>query len=107
MKSSINYKDTLFERGNLTPIRGKPTFKILHNIRNEINANTKAAYSNIRGGVHVHLGVVLTDVQYKLISPTPFVYLTHMGLLTIPDGTTAHANSNIQILHNEQIRMFR
>ena len=34
MKSSINYKDTLFKLANLTPIRGKPTFETLHKIRN-------------------------------------------------------------------------
>ena len=36
MSSKINYKDTLFERANLTPIRGEPTFEMLHKLRNEI-----------------------------------------------------------------------
>ena len=39
MSSSINYKDTLFELINLTPIRGEATFKTLLNLRNEIKAN--------------------------------------------------------------------
>ena len=34
MVSSINYKDALFERANLTPIRGKHTFKTLHKLWN-------------------------------------------------------------------------
>ena len=33
-KNSINYKDTLFEQANLTPIHGEPTFKIIHKIWN-------------------------------------------------------------------------
>ena len=44
MKRNINYKDTLFERANLTPIYGEPTFKTLHKLRNEIKANAKAVY---------------------------------------------------------------
>ena len=47
MTSSIHYKDTLFKRANLTPIRGKPTFETLHNFRNEIKANSKVVYSNL------------------------------------------------------------
>ena len=72
MARSINYKENLFERANLTPIHGKQTFKTLHKLRNEIKANAKSVYSNIGGGAHVHLGLVLTDAQCALISPTPF-----------------------------------
>ena len=42
--SNINYKDTFFERANLTPIRGEPTFEALHNIWNEIKENAQAVY---------------------------------------------------------------
>ena len=93
MMSSVNYKDTVFERANLTPIRGKPTFEMLHKIQNKTKANAKAVYSNLGGGAHGHLGLVLADAQYALISNTPFVYPTCP--LIIPDGTTAHANSNM------------
>ena len=72
MTRNINYKDTLFKRTNLTPIGGKPTFKTLHNICNVIKANSKSVYSNLGGGAYGHLGLVLTDAQYALISHTPF-----------------------------------
>ena len=106
MASNINYKGTLFVQSNLTPIRGEPTFETLHNIRNEIKANAKSVYSNIGGGAHGQLGLVLTEVQCALIFPTHFVYPTHLGPFIIPDGTTAHANSNIQIVHTEEVRLF-
>ena len=90
MMSSVNYKDTLFNQANLTPIRGEPTFEMIHKLRKEIKANAKSIYSNIRGGAHGHLGLVLMDAQYALILATPCVYLTRPGLLIIPYGTTAH-----------------
>ena len=34
MARSIDYKDTLFERDNPTPICGELTFKMLHMLRN-------------------------------------------------------------------------
>ena len=45
-------------------------------------------------------------MQYALISPTPFVYLTHPDPLIIPDGTTAHANSNMRIVHTKEVCLF-
>ena len=44
---------------------------------------------------------MITDEQYALISPTTFVYPTHLGPLIIPDGTTTHANSNMWITHTK------
>ena len=48
---------------------------------------------------------MLTDAQYVLISLTTFVYPTHPGLLIIPDGNTAHTNSNMRIAHTEEVRL--
>ena len=106
MTSSINYKDNLFERFNLTPNCGKSTFKTLHKLRNKIKTNKKAVYSNIGGGVHVHIGIMLVDTQYALISTTPSVYPNHPGPLIIPDSTTAQANSNMQITHINEVHLF-
>ena len=50
---------------------------------------------------------MLTDAQYALISPNNFVYPTHLVPLIIPESTTTHANSNMQIAHTEEVRLFR
>ena len=107
MAGFINYKDTLFEQANLTPICGETTFEMIHKLRNYIKANAKSVYSNLVGGAHGNLGLVLTDTQYSIISPTPFVYPDHPGLLLIPDSTTAHSSYNIRIAHTDKVRMFR
>ena len=44
MTSNINYKYTLFEQANLTPIRGEPTFEMFHKLWTEIKVNAKAVY---------------------------------------------------------------
>ena len=107
MSSSINYKDTLLEQSNLTPIHGKPTFKTLHNIRNKIKANAKSVYSNIRGVAHGHISLVFVNAQYMLILNMLFVCLTHLGPLIIQDGTTAHKNLNMRIADTKEVRLFR
>ena len=80
---------------------------MLHKLCNKIKANSKSVYSNIGGGSHGHLCLVLNYAQYALISPTPFVYQTHPGPLIVPDGTTAHVNSNIRIAYTKEVRLFR
>ena len=97
MEISINNKYKIFDRDNFTPIRGEPILETLHNFRDDIKANAKAVYSNLRGGTHGHLGLVLTDEKYGLISPTPLVYLTHPGLLIIPDSP--HELQHADIAH--------
>ena len=50
---------------------------------------------------------MLTNEQYALISPTTFVYPTHPGTLTIPEGTTAHTDSNMRIAHTKKVCLIR
>ena len=50
---------------------------------------------------------MLTDAYYALIYPTPLAYPNHPGPLIIPDGTTAHENSNMRIAHTKEVCLFR
>ena len=101
MTININNKDTLSGRANLTAIHGETTFETLHKLWNEIKANAKSVYSNLGGGAHGHLGLVLNDTMYALIYTTPFVYLTQPVPLIFMDGTTAHVKSNMRITHTK------
>ena len=107
ISSTINYKDTFFEQENLTPIRGKTTFRTLQKIQNDIKANANSAYYNFGGRPHVHISLMLTNAQYSLILNMPFVYATHPCPLIIPDGIAAHTKSNMIIAHTKEVSLFR
>ena len=104
MKISINYRGTLFEKADLNPILGESTFKRLHTLWYYLKENEKYVFYNLGGGAHVHIGWILTDSQYALISNTTFVYLTHLNPLIIPYGTTAHMNFNVRVANTEAVR---
>ena len=106
MASYIHCIDTLFDWSNLTPIRDEPTFKTIHKLRNKTKAYAKSDYSNVGGGSHGHLSVVLTDAKYSLILNILFVYRTHLGLLFITYWTTAHTNSNMSIMDTKEVCLF-
>ena len=95
MASSVDYKCNLFKQVNLTHIHGEPTFETINKLQNEIKRNSESVDSNLGGGAHGNLVLVLTDVQYALIFPTFFVYPTHPGPLIIQEVITAHTNSNM------------
>ena len=73
MASTINYKDAIFEQENLTSIYGKPTSKTIHEIRNELKDNVKSVYSNIGGGSHGRISLVITYAQHVINLNTPFI----------------------------------
>ena len=84
MKSTVNYRDTHFERANLTPIRGEPTYETVHKLWNEIKANARSVYSHRGGGTKGHLGLVLTAAQYSDTPPTVFTRPSHPAPLATP-----------------------
>ena len=103
MISTVNYRDTHFERANLTPIRGKPTYETVHKLWNEIKANARSVYSHLGGGTHGHLGLVLTAAQYADISNTVFTCPSHPVPLAIPLATTSVQRSTLQDAHIEDL----
>ena len=99
---AINYRDTHFETKDLTPIHGEPIAKSLLRLTNELKANARSVLSNLGGGNHGHLGLVLSPPDYALISNVLFNRPNHPGPLIIPANTTQHSQHNTtqQTQHN-------
>ena len=95
MASTVNYRDTHFERAQLTPICGKPTYDTVHKLWNEVKANARSVYSNLGGGTHGHLGLVLMTAQYAAISTIAFTRPDHPGPLAIPSAATVIHRSTL------------
>ena len=63
--STINYHEAIFEHPNLTKIIGVPTYDTIHILHNKIKSNTISFYSNLGGGQHGYLGLVLRPTAYS------------------------------------------
>ena len=95
---AANYPKTHFPHPDLTKINGTPTYASLHTIFMQLKANTMSVHSNLGGGRHGHLGLLLTPQQYALISPIPYIqplyppapiypqFLTQQQLTVITNG---------------------
>ena len=86
--SSVDYCSIYFAFPNLTPINGEPNSDILIKLKNQLKANASSVPSNLGGGAHGHLGLVLSPATYAMVANTPFVQPAHPGPLAIPPGTT-------------------
>ena len=104
--SNINYRGTYFLKPDLSPIIGKPTFESLYQLIADLQANAQSVHSNLGGGEHGHLGLVMTSTQYAIHSTTPYDRPTHPRNLTIPVGTTRLAAEEMERNHTESLRVF-
>ena len=65
-------------------------------------------YSNLGGGTHGLLGLVLTGPEYALGSPILFVRPVHQGALVLPAGVgvTNLQREMVRDAHNDEIQIF-
>jgi hypothetical protein len=84
-------KDTYFQHKLLTKIHGKPTYyPTLQLLHTELKANAASVPSTLGGGLHGHLGLILTDIAYATIQPAhPWVTPPNPGPFAPPAGGTA------------------
>jgi hypothetical protein len=104
--NAINYRTSYFEYPDLTRISGEPTYETIHTLINQIKANSMSVHSNLGGGAHGHLGLVLQDQAYAMVSNTPYERPDHPGVLNIPMNATRHAMDNLARTHEEALRVF-
>ena len=104
--TNIDYVDTYFELPTLTKIHGEPTYFQLKELKNELKSNATSVTTDLGGGGHGHLGLVLTPAEYATISAVAYTRPVHPGPLIIPPGTAQHEASRLREEHSENFRIF-
>ena len=107
--NNIDYVAVYFKYSIPTPITGEPTHKSLKPLKTELRANASSVDTNLGGGNHGYLGLVLTDIEYARITPTPqpFVPLGFPGPLVIDPALTALQQVQARETHNEAVALCR
>ena len=105
---SIDYATSYFKYKTPTPIRGTPTNQTLKRLKTELRANASSVESDLGGGDHGYLGLVLTDVEYASITPTPPVFVPppYPPALVILAGTDPVAALTIREQHKHEKREY-
>ena len=104
----IDYATTNFKYPVLTKIHGPPTYKTLtSNLKKELQSNAQSVGSNLGGGAHGHLGLVLTPTENQAISNVPYTMPQFPGPLAVPRNADAAEAVRRGNAHDERIRAFK
>ena len=63
--------------------------------------------SELGGDRHGHLGLVLTEEEYRGVSNEPYVRPDHPGELEIPERASQHESTRLRNEHKEKIKLFK
>ena len=103
----IDYATTYFPHSSTTPIRGEPSYKSLKKLKNELRANASSVDSDLGGGDHGYLGLVLSETEYRRICPDdPFEPPEFPGPLRIPRGTDTADAINMREEHRNNVTLY-
>ena len=104
--NTINFTNTHFEHPILPKIHGQPTFTALSKLKKYLKANAKSVRSNLGGGFHGHLGLVLTPAEYAMISDVAFEEPVHPLDFVPPRNAQPLEAIQRERAHTELIRQF-
>ena len=77
--------ETVFSKSLLlTCIHGEPSFEAIRQLHQEVMTKAQTVLSNLGGGVHGHLGLLLSPKLYVLLDNATYVHVPHPGKLVIP-----------------------
>ena len=99
---AVDYAASYFKYKTPTPIQGTPTNKTLKRLKQELRANASSVETDLGGGDHGYLGLLLTDAEYAAVSNDPFEAPEYPAALTIPGGADQVEAFNLREIHKEE-----
>ena len=88
-------------------IRGEPTHKDIKRLTTELRANASSIDSDLGGGDHGYLGLVLTAADYLSVVGTAFTAPNFPPRLTLPATATTVELAIAKEDRQDQIRVYR
>ena len=103
---TVDYQSSHFKCKTPTPIRRVPAHKALKRLKMELQANASSVETDLGGGNHGYLGLVLTDQECNtILNAAPFVPPNYLPPLVIPQTATPIQAIELKEECNEQKRL--
>ena len=107
----VDYVTTYFPHKNQTKIQGEPSHDDLKRLKMELRADASSVDSDLGGGNHGYLGLVLSDVEYLALpgvgAGNTFQAPVYPAALVIPATSTAIRAMELKEAHRDAIRNYR
>ena len=93
-----------FPHPNVPKIEGEPTYKAIKEIEKLLISNASSFESELGGGTHGYLGLVIKPARYQIITGNTFDLHNNLCALPIfPTGATSPQITTISNTHREQL----
>ena len=97
-----------FPTASLPRIVGRPNYLKLKDLKKFLQTGALGIQSDLGGGAHGHLGLVLDDATYQAISGgIPYIRPPHPGVLEVPAGTAHHEAVRFRDEHQTNLKLHR
>ena len=103
---TVNNQELFSPKPDFTITLGIPTYYALHQMQLELESNTLSVHSNLGGGNHWHLGLLMTNTKYATLSPVAYVRPFHPGIIQIPSNATCVASYELNRVYDDNIWVF-
>ena len=90
-------------------IQGEPSYDDIRQLRTVIYQNAASIHSDLGGGMHGHLGMVMDDTTYATLTNTPWVDPPPEppAAVPLPNAPTAPQIAEAHRAHNQQLKTRR
>ena len=105
--NQADYINGYFEFPILDKIHGEPNYKSLKTLKKQLKANAQCIPSELGGGNHGHLVLVLSPQEYTQVSNTAYVRPVHPGQYVPQPGLFQHEAMRLHLEHMERHRVFK
>ena len=108
MSSSVDTIRSAFEHQTIQPYTGEPDYEAIKSVHDQLKANAAFIPSELGGGKHGLLGLIMSDATYLLVANSSFLFPPNPGLLpTIPTGSTAADTYEMVRQHKVNLTTYR
>ena len=86
----------------LPRISGEPNYESINDMVQSLYANAASLSTTLGGGNHGHIGLVMNDILYTTLSPTPYHHPVDPGPLPMLAGTAAQRGDQLREFEETQ-----
>jgi hypothetical protein len=87
----------------VTKIEGRPSYVTVSELKRQLKANSSSVTTELRGGLHGFLGLILSDAEYQALTGQAWVDPINPGMTAVIQAGTSAADRT-QIYHEHKMQ---
>jgi hypothetical protein len=103
----VEYFIARFPHPVFPTVQGEPDYQTIHAIRKSLQEKSRAIDTHLGGGTLGHLGLIVSDASYAMITPATDAGPTLWASPTAPGRAPANTDSSVRHIWEEDVQTYR